>query len=95
MITSFGNQETEDIYNGISSKAAKGVPSVLWNVANRILDTINAAHDLKDVRMPVNNRFELLKAKRQGFCSIHVNDQYRIIFRWIENGAKEVAIIDD
>jgi toxin HigB-1 len=94
MIISFGNQATEDIYNGIRSKAARTIPSVVWNVAVRKLDMINAAHELKDLRVPPANRLEILKGKRQGLYSIRVNDQYRITFRWIENGAKEVSIID-
>jgi toxin HigB-1 len=94
MIISFGDQATEDIYNGIRSKAARTIPSVLWNVSIRKLDMINAAHDLKDLRIPPANRLESLMGKRRGFYSIRVNDQYRIIFRWIENGAKDVAIID-
>jgi toxin HigB-1 len=94
MIISFGNQATEDIYNGISSKAARTLPSIIWNVAIRKLDMINAAHELKDLRVPPANRLEILKGKRQGLYSIRVNDQYRIIFRWFENGAKEVSIID-
>jgi proteic killer suppression protein len=94
MIISFGDQATEDIFNGTSSKAARTIPSVIWNVAVRKLDMINAAHELKDLRVPLANRLEPLKGKRQGFYSIRVNDQFRIIFYWIDNGAKDVTIID-
>ncbi|MCX6138866.1 MAG: type II toxin-antitoxin system RelE/ParE family toxin [Ignavibacteriales bacterium] len=94
MIISFGDQATEDIFNGTRSKAARTIPAVIWNVAIRKLDMINAAHKLKDLRVPPANRLEPLKGKRQGFYSIRVNDQFRIIFRWIDNGAKDVSIID-
>lgn len=94
MIISFGNEATEDIFNGRNSKAARTIPSVIWNVAVRKLDMINAAHDLKDLRVPPANRLERLSGKLQGFHSIRVNDRYRIIFTWIENGAKDVTILD-
>ena len=94
MIISFGDQATEDIFNGTSSKAARTIPSVIWNVAIRKLDMINAAHELKDLKVPPANRLEALKGKRQGFYSIRVNDQFRIIFRWIDKSAKDVSIMD-
>jgi toxin HigB-1 len=62
--------------------------------AQRKLDLINAAGALMDLRVPPGNRLETLKGDRSGFHSIRINDQWRIIFRWVENGAEEVQIID-
>lgn len=38
-----------------------------------------------DLRAPPGNRFEHLQGALSGWCSIRVNKQYRLIFRW-ENG---------
>ena len=40
------------------------------------------------------NRLALLKGNLKGYCSIRINDQWRIVFRWIDNGAEDVQIID-
>jgi len=36
----------------------------------------------QDLRVPPANQFEKLKGKLDGFQSIRVNQQWRIIFRW-------------
>ena len=55
---------------------------------------LNAAHELKDIRVPPANHLETLKGKRAGSYSIRVNDQFRIIFKWIDGNARDVQIID-
>ncbi len=94
MILDFADKTTEDIYDGVDSKAARRIPESLWKVAARKLDMVNAASDLRDLRVPPANRLELLKAKWSGYHSIRVNDQFRIVFRWIDANAKEVLITD-
>jgi toxin HigB-1 len=81
MILSFDDQTTEDIYNGVNSKAARKLPMVIWDIAFRKLDMINAAEVLNDLRIPRANRLKLLKGNWEGYYSIRVNDQYRIVFR--------------
>jgi toxin HigB-1 len=71
MIISFGDQATEDIYNGVSTKAARTIPSATWHIAIRKLDMINAAHDLKDLRVPPANRLELINDTRSKLRGIH------------------------
>ncbi len=94
MIISFGDQATDDIYNGANTKAARKIPASTRNTAIRKLDMLNAAHELRDLKVPPANHLKLLKGDWAGFYSIRINDQYRIIFRWIDNGAKDVMIID-
>lgn len=95
MIASFHDRGTEDIFNGIHSKAARRTcPSKIWNVARRKLNQINQAVDLADLRAPPGNRLELLAGKRSGQHSIRINDQYRICFRWTLEGAAGVEIQD-
>ncbi|GEA26458.1 toxin HigB-1 [Microcystis aeruginosa NIES-4325] len=95
MILSFRNTATEDIFNGEDTKKARKVcPKNLWNVARRKLDLVDSATSLDDLRIPPNNRLEVLVGDRQGQYSIRINDQYRICFIWTVNGAKMVEIVD-
>ena len=49
---------------------------------------------LDDLRSPPGNRLEALHGELTGFHSIRVNDQWRIVFRWVNGDAHEVRIID-
>jgi len=95
MIKGFADEGTEDIWNGDDTKAARNTcPKTLWTVAWRKLDMINAAHEEKDLRVPPGNRFEHLKGKLSGKCSIRINDQYRVVFRRQSGNATDVEIGD-
>jgi proteic killer suppression protein len=95
MIGSFANQATEDIYNGLSSKAARKLcPDHLWQVAGRKLDLLDSASEIMDLRVPLGNRLEALSGDRKGQYSIRINQQYRICFTWIAEGPENVEIID-
>ncbi len=95
MLVSFKNTATEDVYEGTKSAAArKLLPQNLWRVAHRKLTVLNHATQLADLRVPPANRLEKLKGKRVGRHSIRINDQYRICFRWTEEGPSEVEIVD-
>jgi len=95
MIQSFKDQGTEDIFNGLKSKAARGTcPEVLWNIAVRKLDLLDAAESLADLRIPPGNRLERLSGNRQGQHSVRINDRYRICFHWTDNGPEQVTIVD-
>ena len=95
MTKSFKNTATEDIFNGINSKAArKACPQQLWAIAARRLDHLDSAESLDDLRIPPGNRLEALKGGRAGQYSIRINEQYRICFVWAESGAEGVEIVD-
>lgn len=49
---------------------------------------------LDDLKAPPGNRLEALKGGRKGQHSIRINDQWRICFRWQEDGAHDVEIVD-
>jgi proteic killer suppression protein len=44
--------------------------------------------------VPPGNRLEALRCDYAGHHSIRVNDQWRIVFRWIDGGAEDVALVD-
>lgn len=91
MIVTFGNNETEIVWNGVFSRK---FPRHIQEVGRRKLRMINNAADLMDLRIPPANSLEKLTGDRIGFYSIRINDQWRIIFRWSDGNATEVEIID-
>lgn len=94
MIINFGDKTTEDIFNGLDSKAARTIPQVIWKVACRKLDMVNAASEIRDLRIPPANRLEKLKGNYSEYHSIRINDQYRVIFKWNNQNAENVMILD-
>ena len=94
MILSFGDEATEDIFNGENTKAARRVPMEVWKTAFRKLDMLNAAHELRDLMIPPANRLEVLHGNLAGKHSIRVNDQFRVVFRWKDGNAHEVRMTD-
>jgi len=95
MIVDFRDSGTEDLFHGRNTKAARQVcPETIWSVARRKLQYVNAAARLADLRMPPGNRLEPLKGDRAGQHSIRINDQYRVCFRWTEQGAEDVEVTD-
>ncbi len=94
MIFSFGDQETEELFHGRDTKNSRRFAPKVRKAALWKLDMINAAAKLDDLRSPPGNRLELLKGIRKGWHSIRVNDQYRVVFRWIDASAHEVRLVD-
>ena len=94
MIQSFGDPATEDLFHGRQTRRIRRFPPDIIQVALRKLDMINTAHRLQDLRVPPGNRLEALKGEFQGFYSIRVNDQWRIVFQWSNNVAYSVSLTD-
>jgi len=55
---------------------------------------IDSAIHLRDLLAPPSNRLEKLKGNRKEQYSIRINDQWRICFKWHENNAYDVEIVD-
>lgn len=72
----------------------KGFPSDVAKLARRKLVMVNNAGVLADLKCPPGNRLEALHGNLAGKHSIRINDQWRIVFRWTENGPDEVEIAD-
>lgn len=91
MIKTFGDRETEKIWIGIRSKA---LPNEIQNIARRKLRMINSAQNINDLRIPPANRLDKLKGNLQAYYSIRLNNQWRIVFQWLNNDAFEIQIMD-
>ncbi|MBI5344749.1 MAG: type II toxin-antitoxin system RelE/ParE family toxin [Deltaproteobacteria bacterium] len=91
MIKTFADRETANLY--LTGKSKK-FSSDICKIGVRKLDYLNAASALKDLRIPPGNRLEQLKGKYEGKFSIRINNQYRIIFGYVDSDAYDVEITD-
>lgn len=91
MIVSFGNDNTEKVWNGFR---VKKLPTEIQNIGRRKLRMINNSVTLADLKVPPANRLEKLSGNLKSFYSVRINDQWRIIFKWESGNAYEVEIID-
>jgi len=89
MIVSFGSKDTEKIWNG---ERVKKMALEIQQIGRRKLRMINNSQNWSDLRIPPSNRLEKLQGS--DFYSIRINDQWRIVFRWIDNNAHDVEIVD-
>ena len=55
---------------------------------------MNAAVDINDLRVPPGNHLEKLSGNLEGYHSIRINSQWRILFYWENNNACDVEIVD-
>ena len=94
MLKNFQDRSTGDVFHGENTPAARRIPQTIWPAARRKLDLLNAAHQLKDIAVPPGNRLEALKGDRKGFHSIRINDQYRLVFKFVDGCAFDVEIED-
>jgi len=91
MLKSFGDKETQKIWEGFRSKK---LPNEIQDIARRKLRMLNNSQDIQDLRIPPSNRLERLRGKLKNYYSIRINKQWRIIFIWDNGNAFETEIID-
>jgi len=89
-IKSFKCIETQSLYEGRQSKRFKN----FQGVAERKLQMLDAAVELRDLWSPPGNRLEALHGDREGQHSIRINDQWRVCFIWTNAGPEAVEIVD-
>ena len=89
-IRSFRCADTEALYQGLRPRRFRNIEAT----AERKLQMLDAAQELKDLRAPPGNRLEALLGDRAGWHSIRINDQWRICFVWHTDGAYQVEIVD-
>lgn len=90
MIISFADQDTADLFEG---KRVRRFTNILA-VAERKLQQIDSAATLDALRSPPGNRLEALLGNLKGQHSMRINDQFRLCFVWMHDGAHDVKIVD-
>jgi proteic killer suppression protein len=91
MLISFRDRYTQKIWEG---ERVRNISTMIQEMARRKLRMLNNSQDLNDLLIPPSNRLEKLKGNFNGFYSICVNDQWRMIFKWKSGNASEVQLID-
>jgi proteic killer suppression protein len=91
VIASFACRKTERLWQ---RRRDHGLPPQIERVALRKLTQLDRSREIRDLALPPGNRLEALKGSRSGQCSIRVNDQWRVCFRWQGEDAHDVEIVD-
>jgi len=80
--------------DALKRRFGKGFPADLVKRTRAMLSALDAAVILEDLRFSPGNHLEELKGDRAGQHSIRINDQWRICFRWTDQGPADVEIVD-
>jgi len=91
MIQSFGDKETKALFN---REKVKNMSTELLDRIRRKLLIIHAATCENDLRIPPGNRYEKMKGDKKELCSIRINDQLRITFKWVDGNAYDIMLTD-
>ncbi len=87
MIKSFKCKKTKELFEG---KYQKKFSQAINNVVKRKLDMLEASFCEDDLKVLPFNKFESLKGILKSFCSIRINEQYRIIFKFENSNAYDL-----
>jgi proteic killer suppression protein len=90
MIRGFRCAETQALFETGRSRRFSSIA----RIAARKLAQLDAAQTFEFLRSPPGNHLEALKRDRKGQHSIRINDQFRICFRWTNQGPDDVEIVD-
>lgn len=90
MIRSFKDRDTRRFFEGVRVARFQAFE----DQATRRLTVLHNADALKDLAGFPSNRLEALRGDRVGQYSIRINTQWRICFRWSEDGPHDVEVVD-
>ena len=90
MIRSFKDRATRRFFEG---QRIATFQSFARQAARR-LTLLDSAETLGDLAALPSNRLEALRGDRAGQHSIRINAQWRICFRWMDDGPWDVEIVD-
>ena len=90
MIRSFRDRETRRFFEGQRVAAYQGFAGQ----AARRLVLLDSAETLGDLAALPSNRLEARRGDRVGQHSIRINVQWRVCFRWTDDGPHDVEIVD-
>ena len=91
MARRFRDRETEQLFKEGWSRR---LPRDIQRRARMRLQWVVAATALSDLRVPPSNHLESLRHDREGQHSIRINRQWRVCFRWTDQGAMDIEVTD-
>ena len=90
MIKGFRDRKTERFFAG---RRVRDFQSFAEQAARR-MTVLDNAESLQDLAGLLSNRLESLSGNRDGAYSIRINRQWRICFRWGDDGPYDVEMVD-
>ncbi len=93
MIVSFRESWLRDFF--VADARSKKFPANLESRLFRKLQMIDDATSDRDLRVPPSNHFEKLRGNLEGFHSVRVNKQWRLVFRWDGGRGEAIGIYLD
>ena len=94
MISSFRDDWLRAFF--VDDVHSRNIPADLASRLFRKLQMLDDATTDQDLRVPPSNHFEKLRGKLEGFHSIRLNSQWRLIFRWDgRRGEASAVYLDD
>ena len=94
MIASFRDEWLRAFF--VEDVRSRRIPPDLEDRLFRKLQMIDDAITDQDLRIPPSNHFEKLRGNLEGYHSIRVNRQWRLVFRWEgSRGEAENVYLDD
>ena len=73
---------------------SRKIPREIQERSYHKLVAIHEAESLENLRNPPGNGLEPLRGAIEGWHSIRINNQWRIVFRWTDLGPAEVRSVD-
>jgi proteic killer suppression protein len=94
MIASFRHEWLSAFF--VEDVRSRNIPPDLENRVFRKLQMVDDATTDQDMRVPPSNHFEKLRGSLEGYHSIRVNKQWRLVFRWDgSRGEADDLYLDD
>ena len=90
MIRSFRDRKAERFFGGQAVREFQGFA----DQAARQLTILDNAEALRDLAGLPSNRLESLGGDRAGAHGIRINRQWRVCFRWEDDGPYDMEIVD-
>ncbi len=78
----------------MAGEVPRRFPADLMRPTQKAVRALMEAEMIEDLRFPPSNRLEALRGDRLGQWSIRINLQWRVCFRWTDQGAEDVEIVD-
>lgn len=91
MIVSFGDRDTKLFWQ---SGKSRRLPPKIVDRAFAKLQSLHVSKDVQEMALPPGNRLERLRGDLAGFWSVRINNQWRLIFRFMGQDALDVSIVD-
>ena len=87
----FRDKTTANVFAG---EVVRSLPPEILRRARMRIQRVVAARELSDLRIPPSHRLKALGGNLKGRYSIRINDQWRVCFRWTEQRAFDIEIVD-